>query len=402
MRILQVGSTDLQGARFNGHDLHLRLRARGEISHHCVWDRHSTDPDTWQLTGRKLNGIVNGLERALSLQSIVQPFAFQLLAHPTFRAADVVHYQLLHAGFFSLFALPALTRARPAVWTLHDPWALTGHCVHPKGCERWKTGCGSCPDLTSEIPLKTDRTALLWRAKRRAYAASRFHVVVASRWMRDLVAQSPLLQNVRVHEVPFGVDRGRFKPLDQAAARAALGIAPENFVIVFRSTRNEFKGLPYVREALERMRGNRPITLIALEKAGLVDDFKGRMQVIEPGWITDEELLARHYAAADVLLMPSLAESFGMMAIEAMACARPVVTFEGTAVPAVIHAPEAGVAVPHGDAAALAAALDELMADPARTRRLGERAHAIAAREYDVERHVARMLEVYAEVAAAP
>ena len=67
------------------------------------------------------------------------------------------------------------------------------------------------------------------------------------------------------------------------------------------------------------------------------------------------------YQSCDVFLMPSTGESFGMMAIEAMASAKPVICLADTAVEEVSRAPELGIAVPEGDAEAMAAAMRRLM-----------------------------------------
>jgi glycosyltransferase involved in cell wall biosynthesis len=104
------------------------------------------------------------------------------------------------------------------------------------------------------------------------------------------------------------------------------------------------------------------------------------------------------FSACDVFLMPSLAEAFGLMALEAMAAGRPVVCFEGTALPAVTHAPECGIAVPAGDSAALRTALDRLAKDPSEADRRGDLGRKIVAEEYGYERYLDSMAELYGSV----
>lgn len=403
MRVLQVGYTDLVGTRFNGRDLCRGLRERGVEAQHCVWVKESDDPGTWQLSGNRYRSLVNdlvfkSLERRLSVESLLFPYAWKLAFDRRFRAADIVHYHLIHRDFFSLPSLPVLTRMRPSVWTLHDPWAMTGHCLYPLGCGRWETGCGECPQLDSPVPMRVDRTAFMWKAKRRIYEASRIDVVVASRWMYDMASRSPLLASARLHHIPFGIDLEVFRPGDPEAAKRSLGVMPGSVVICFRAVASEFKGLRYIMETLRRLRAERPVCLLTFNERGLVDEFRGRFQIVELGWVNDESLVAEAYNAADVFLMPSTAEAFGMMAIEAMACGKPVVAFDGTSLPGVLFAPEGGMMVPQGDVTALTAALERLLRDGSERSRLGQRALAIARAHYDVRDHVDRVLELYRDV----
>ena len=67
----------------------------------------------------------------------------------TGRDVDVLQLHNLHGkNYFDLTALPYLTNQVPTFVTMHDAWLLAGHCAHSMGCERWQTGCGSCPDLS--------------------------------------------------------------------------------------------------------------------------------------------------------------------------------------------------------------------------------------------------------------
>lgn len=86
--------------------------------------------------------------------------------------------------------------------------------------------------------------------------------------------------------------------------------------------------------------------MLSVGETDLLDEFKGRFEVVSRPWLKDDEKLAELYQASDVFLMPSVQEAFGMMAIEAMSCGKPVLAIEGTALPAVIHSPDCGLAVP--------------------------------------------------------
>ena len=103
-------------------------------------------------------------------------------------------------------------------------------------------------------------------------------------------------------------------------------------------------------------------------------------------------------SAADVFLMPSIQEAFGLMAVEAMACGTPVIVFEGTALPSVIRAPHGGLAVPARDSVALAGAIKRLLDDDDLRSELGGQARQIAEREYAFPLYIQRHLSLYEEV----
>ncbi len=401
MNVLQVNGYQSPGRRFNGLSLKSHLAALGVSSKYFVWEQDRLEDGVVSLQGsvvRKINRIARGVERVLSLQSELYLNGTNLKGLPEFQEADLIHYHIIHSGFLSMQSLPSLTALKPSVWTLHDPWAMTGHCVHPFACQRWKAGCGQCPDLNTDFKISFDTTALNFRLKQFAYRRSNFEVIVASAWMENLVAQSPLFEGVPVHKIPFGLDLEFFKPRDQSQAKARLGIEPERLVLCFRSVVNDFKGLQYIIEALDQIQVDMPICLLTLNDKGRIDQFKGRFQMVELGWINDDDVMRDVYDATDLFLMPSLADSFGLMAVEAMASGKPTVCFEGTALPDSIFTPQAGVAVPTRDSAALAKAIERLIHNPEERLQRGLRSRQLAEQHYDIRKQAERMVEVYRRV----
>ncbi|MGN6457474.1 MAG: glycosyltransferase family 4 protein [Achromobacter mucicolens] len=401
MRVLQVNGYQSPGRRFNGLSLKPHLEALGVSSKHFVWEQDRQEEGVVSLHGkllRKVNRLTRGVEKVLSLQSQLYSNGMHMRRMEAFREADLVHYHIIHSGFLSMQSLPAMTAEKPSLWTLHDPWAMTGHCIHPFSCQRWKTGCGQCPDLKTDFAIQRDTTALNFRLKRMAYRRSNFEILVASSWMENMVRQSPLMDDVPVHKVPFGLDLDFFKPGDQAAAKARLGIEPHRLVLCFRSVVNDFKGLQYVIEALDRLQTQVPICLLTLNDKGRIEKFKDRFQVVELGWTNDDSVMQDVYSATDLFLMPSLADSFGLMAVEAMAFGKPTICFEGTALPEVVFTPEAGLAVPSRDSAALAAAMERLIGDPQERLARGARSRQLAEQHYDIRLQAERMVDVYERV----
>ena len=112
----------------------------------------------------------------------------------------------------------------------------------------------------------------------------------------------------------------------------------------------------------------------------------------------DQDSLQFYYAAADVLVMPSHYESFGMVALEAMACGTPVVVSDVGGLQELVKHNRTGMRVKVGDVAAMAHALEILLEDPALRRRMGHSASCYA-EDFSWPKIVAKLLAVYREVA---
>jgi D-inositol-3-phosphate glycosyltransferase len=111
----------------------------------------------------------------------------------------------------------------------------------------------------------------------------------------------------------------------------------------------------------------------------------------------EQSALPYFYAAADICVVPSFYESFGMVAIEAMACGRPVVASRAGGLQFTVREAQTGLLVPPGDSVALADALEHLLGNPALRKQMGTAGLRVAHR-YRWSQVVERMLRVYEDV----
>ena len=406
LRIVQITSVDQPGAQANGMLLHQYYRARGLDSTLMVHRQRSDAPGTYELGGG-LHGIANELavrlERRLSLHHQFGLLSGRLAQHPAFEQADIIHMQLTHASSFASWSsLARLLAGRRVVWTIHDMYMFTGHCVYSLGCSRWQSGCGECPDFDIPFSISRDTTAALYRSKEKLFRQVRPQLVVASSWMDEAVSQSPILKELPRTRIPFGTMRTIFSPRDKKAARASFGIAEDAHVISFRSVpfAKNFKGMEMIEEALRRLSLQKPTYLLTFQEKSGLDSLRNKYQFIELGWTEDQELMALAHSATDVFLMPSSAEAFGIMAIEAQACAAPVIVAQGTALPETAGAPGACLVVPQNDAQALADAIARLLGDSALRASLGKAALEHIDAHHDFITHAEAHLDLYESMMA--
>ena len=82
---------------------------------------------------------------------------------------DIIHLHNLHDSYINLPMLFHYIKKNKikVIWTLHDCWTLTGHCAlfTYSGCDKWKTGCGNCPQLGQYPSSKIDTSAWMWKKK---------------------------------------------------------------------------------------------------------------------------------------------------------------------------------------------------------------------------------------------
>ena len=320
------------------------------------------------------------------------------------RKPDIAHFHNLHGSYFDVRALPSISAATPTMLTLHDAWLLTGHCTYPLMCERWRTGCGSCPDLSLYVPLHADASADNWRVKHDAVRASRLAIATPSRWLLRMVEESRLVhEHTDVRCIPNGVDTRIFKPGDKHAARRELGLPHDARIAVVAAKglkSNQFKGFGALSAALEllgnRDLGGRTVFLALGEEAP--DRIIGEIELTFSAFVRDPKRVARCYQAADLYVHPAIAENLPLAVIEAMACGIPVVASDVGGIPELVISGETGLLFSANDAAALAEKIEALLRDEARRLSMGNAAVNRVAARFTLERQASAYVDWYAEL----
>lgn len=249
-----------------------------------------------------------------------------VLRHPLLAAANVVHAHNLQAteGNLSPALLRRIASTKPVFWTLHDTWGITGHCINPQTCERWTSGCGSCPNLSSAMLLQRDTTAANAAWKRRVLADRRIHLVVPSNWLGGLVERSWVAGRPAT-VIRNALDTGRLPQLDRHACRLALGVPIDATTILFASNclTNPLKGWDTLQLAIPMLREIYPrLHLLSFgSRCGAAVDAVPWTHL---GRLDDPRLRAVAYATADVLAYPTKADSLSYQVAEALACGLPV------------------------------------------------------------------------------
>jgi glycosyltransferase involved in cell wall biosynthesis len=373
----------------------------------CPW-KNTPSADSVRYSLRpKLERQIGRITLRLGLNDIHRVSAFQLAEHPELRAADVLHIQGIHGNFFSYLALPKITRAKPTVFTLHDMWALTGHCTYSYDCERWKIGCGHCPYPKMSEAIRRDGTALDFKLKNYTYSRSKMVITAPSHWLAGLARESPLLSRFAVHRIPHGIDTEVYRPLGRELCRKLLGVPLEKYVLLFAASiadpkhpEGRRKGADLLAEALaglpEKIK-SRTVLLVAGDKAEAFASPLG-MQVVPLGFISNERLFAIAYSSADLYIFPTRADNMPLTLIESMACGTPMVSFRVGGVPDTVRHEVTGYAAAPEDALDLRAGIMKLLENEPLRLKMSENCRAVAVREHSLEQQARRYAELYAQI----
>lgn len=320
---------------------------------------------------------------------------------------DIVHLQNLHGalGSLPLNLLPWLSRHTRIVWTLHDMWAASGHCAYSLGCERWKEGCGECPDLSLYPSMMVDRTRTMARRKHAALQAARPVLVSPSAWLTDLVENAWVTRGLEACTIANGIDLDVFSPGQREETRLRLGIAPDSPVIMFAAEsldQDKRKGARELREALRTMqqtRADAPIDVILMGNGGegLLEGLDG-LRLHPAGYVDNPVTAAGLYGASDLFVCPSMQDNLPNTLLEAAACATAAVTFNAGGSGETIESGVTGRVIPAGNANALGEAIAELVADHARLVAMGAAARARAERLYSDSRMASDYRALYARL----
>jgi len=327
-------------------------------------------------------------------------------------APDIFHLHNLHGDFFDLRVLPYLSQRFPVFMTLHDPWLLTGHCAHSFGCERWRIGCGECPDLSLYPAVRRDATAFNWKRKAKIFSQSKLYVATPSQWLMNQVEASMLAPGiVEAQVIPNGVNLSIFHPADRQAVRRMLNIPSDAKVVLFAAAGgrlNPFKGYKTLHAAILRVSRISTISNLIVLCVGellsgnnkLLVEQIGRIQLRYVAFEKEAGLMARYYQAADVYAHSAKVDNFPTTVLESMACATPVVATNVGGLPEQIIHGENGFLAPTGDSESFAKLILTLLENEAMRRTFGENAADTAATAFSSDRMIQRYLDWYLNVLA--
>ena len=404
MNVLHLSTSDVDngGARA-AYRLHQGLRSLGCPSQMLVRAKFSSDP-TVTAERSPLTKLAPPLsELPLRLypkqQGMFSPqwFPDVLAAKTAELNPDVINLHWVCNGYLRIETLAQFKQ--PLVWTMHDMWPFTGGCHYSQDCDRYKTSCGSCPQLRSDRAW--DLSRWVWQRKARAWKDLNLTLVATSSWMADCARSSSLFKNSRIEVIPLGLDTEQYKPHNRHFAREVLNLPQDRQLILFGAiggTSDRRKGFHLLLPALQRLsqagwQDQIELVVFGSSKPEKAIDLGFKTHYV--GRLGDDLSLSLVYSAANVMVVPSVQEAFGQTASEAIACGTPVVAFKATGLKDVVDHHQTGyLAIPF-DVQDLAKGIAWVLEDKENHQKLQFQCREKALIEWSLEIQANRYLLLY-------
>jgi glycosyltransferase involved in cell wall biosynthesis len=362
------------GAERAARELFESLQAAGTSASMLVAIRQEGDPASvsqMRLPGERWLQVVRTLYWPVDWIQIGSKLALHRVNPTNF---DLVHFHNIHGYWMSLGAIQKLCRRMPSVWTLHDEWAPTGglsyDLSHVQG--KYAQEIRSTPGTEMYFPDSPRSQRCRTFIDRRLPRPSL--IICPSGYMQRLVRESGRFPETECVRVPYGL---RFKELPdvhkpRSEARRELGVGTDRPVVLLVAAHLHtfYKGISLAIDALQLL-SRTGFKVLIIGRGGEEIARRIPQQVVATGFLTDDRMIAAAYRAADVTLVPSLADNFPYVALESMACATPVVAFRIGGLAEMIGDNERGLAASPFDIPQFAGNIKQLLDSPELRQRLG-------------------------------
>lgn len=302
--------------------------------------------------------------------------------------SSIVHLHNIHGVYFSPFTLPALSAAKPTLWTMHDTLMLYQDFE----------GREPIGEMDPHKDLPKPALDQIRKDLARIYRNSHLHIVAPSLWMKQKVENS-ILGGHPVTFLRYGIDLNLFRPTDdKQALRRQLGLPLDKKILVFAAyggSANGWKGGSYLEEAYRHFQSDPNIVFLNLGGKGINE---GNANWINTDFIAEEQLMRDYFAASDLMVYPSLFDNCPFVVMEALACGIPVISFRTGGIPELVEHGKTGYIAEYRDAQDLIAGTKLFLENPELLRSAGLSARVRAESEFDIEAMGDKYMQLYAEV----
>ncbi|MGG9964367.1 glycosyltransferase [Ferruginibacter sp. SUN106] len=279
---------------------------------------------------------------------------------PEIQEADIIYIHWVLNGFMNFKSFTKVAAlGKPVIIVMHDMWNISGGCHYSFTCDKYKTGCHNCQMFMGN--KENDLSVVEFKKKMKLYSGfSNLYFVSPSQWLYNCAKEALLTKNKPVFYIPNALDNTLFKPFDKVTAKQILNIDTNETVIAFGavSVSSPYKGWPYLQKALEILKQDASYKNISVVIFGsgyskeIADSIPFKIKFM--GYLGDEYSTMLVYNAADVFIVPSMADNQPTTVQESLCCGTPVVGFNVGGIPDMIRHKENGYLAKYKDSADIA------------------------------------------------
>lgn len=243
------------------------------------------------------------------------------------KEADVIYLHWTNF-FLNIQGIEMLLKSKKKiVFFMHDMWYMTGGCHYSFDCRNYEEECENCFLLRNKYSVLAYKQL---RVKIKVWEKyNNFVVAAPSIWLTKCAQKSSLFRAHPVFCCPNVINVNKYHPVDKIESRKELGLPLNKKIIVFcsMSLTDSYKGASYLFAALSKLDLNE-YSIIMIGNSSLEHiPLRIRNIIHLSGFISNPDELIKYYSAGDVFVIPSIAENFPNVVLEAMACGLPVVGF---------------------------------------------------------------------------
>ncbi len=260
-------------------------------------------------------------------------FSFSLFDNPLFNEVKLDNFDIINLHWIGneTISLKQINNIKkPKVWTLTDMWPFLGieHVSYSNHNDKnyWN-------DLEKLNSKNLDLNHLVLKNKIKYYD-NNIQPVAISKWLADIASQSILFKNKEIKVIPCTLDFDFWKPKKNFKIKNTFFNGDKKILLFSSSagTNDYKKGFKYLIEALKKFKNLNNLHLVVLGKLSKKDfnDINITYTEVSNNFFGDKEKLIEIYSSVDLLIMPSLIEAFGQVALEASSCNVPSVVFDNT------------------------------------------------------------------------
>ena len=242
---------------------------------------------------------------------------------------DIIHLHNIHGYYINIEVLFRYlqTCGKKIIWTLHDCWSFTGHCVYFDyvNCNKWEKECNHCPQK-KEYPARVgpDFSKRTFNIKKDLFSEiPNLILVTPSQWLANLLSYS-YMKKYTVRVIYNGVDTSVFRPV-KSEIKEKYNCQGKKIVLGVASVWDKRKGLNTFIELADKLNDSYQIVLVGLDKE---QKKKLPSKIIAIERTNSIQELVSLYSAAYVFVNPTLEDNYPTTNIEAIACDTPVITYE--------------------------------------------------------------------------
>lgn len=223
---------------------------------------------------------------------------------------------------------------KPIFWTFHDSWALLGaEHTELEMSKRFIEGYKKANRSVSSKGIDIDRW--VWERKKKVFSQIKIQPIVVSNWLKELTLKSLLWQNTTPAVISNPIDISEWQVFDTSECQVEFNVPLNSKVIVFGAVNgltDKIKGYDLLFNAIKLIAESNIgdfFCLVIFGDTKILDYMElSNLRVMSLGRITDRLRINKIYCAGNVCVVPSFYETFGQVALEAILCGTPVVSFE--------------------------------------------------------------------------